>query len=157
MLYNIAMIQHYSRCVIRQLLWLRFTYPNAWFRLGFYMCSLQELSANWLLPQAPDRSVPGARETYYMRIPWQRTTSHLTRALRYRGILMYKVLPRWNVTLVDTVADPISGVEVADELFAPVYELMSEHIWLHNESNQIKSNLFLYNIQHSIHVYIFTI
>ena len=56
MLYNIAMIQHYSRCVIRQLLWLRSTYPNAWFRLGFYMFSLQELSANWLLPQAPDRS-----------------------------------------------------------------------------------------------------
>ena len=86
MSYNIAMIQHYySRCVIRQLLWLRSTYPNAWFRLGFYMCSLQELSANWLLPQAPDRSVPGARKTYYTRIPWQRTTSHLTRALRYRG------------------------------------------------------------------------
>ena len=58
------------------------------------MCSLQELSANWLLPQAPGRSVPGARETYYTRIPWQRTTSHLTTALRYRGILMCKVLPR---------------------------------------------------------------
>ena len=85
MLYNIAMIQHYSRCVIRQLLWLRSTYPNAWFRLGFYMFSLQELSANWLLPQAHDRSVPGARETYYTRIPWQRTTSHLTRALMYKG------------------------------------------------------------------------
>ena len=73
MLYNIAMIQHYSRCVIRQLLWLRSIYPNVWFRLCFYMCSLQELIANWLLPQAPDRSVPGARETYYTRIPWQRT------------------------------------------------------------------------------------
>ena len=36
MLYNIAMIQHYSRCIIRQLLWLRLTYPNAWFRLGFF-------------------------------------------------------------------------------------------------------------------------
>ena len=94
MLYNIAMIQHYSRCVIRQLLWLRLTHPNAWFRLGFYMCSLQELSANWLLPRAADRSVPGARETYYTRIPWQRTTSHPTRALRYRGIIMYKVFPR---------------------------------------------------------------
>ena len=94
MLYNIAMIQHYSRCVIRQLLWLRLTYPNAWLRLGFYMCSLQELSANWLLPRAPDRSVPGARETYYTRIPWQRTMSHPTRALRYRVIIIYKVFPR---------------------------------------------------------------
>ena len=49
MLYNITMIQHYSRCVIRQLLWLRLIHPNTWFRLGFYMCSLQKLSANWLL------------------------------------------------------------------------------------------------------------
>ena len=93
-LYNIAMIQHYSRCVIRQLLWLRLTYPTTWLRLGFYMWSLQELSANWLLPRAADRSVPGARETYYTRIPWQRTTSHPTRALRYRGVIMYIVFPR---------------------------------------------------------------
>ena len=94
MLYNIAMIQYHSRCVIRQLLWLWSTYPNVLLRLGLYMCSLQELCANWLLRQAPDRSAPGARE-------------HITREssdnwLRYillgpwgtRGILMYKLFPR---------------------------------------------------------------
>ena len=33
-----------------------------------------------------------------------------------------------SAVLVDTVADPISGVEAADEVSAPVYGLMSKRI-----------------------------
>ena len=65
MLYNFTMIQHYSRCVIRQLLWLRSTYPHASFTLGLYMWTLQWLSANWIMRQSPDRHVPDAREIYH--------------------------------------------------------------------------------------------
>ena len=94
MLYNIAMIQHYSRCVIRQLLWLRSTYPNVLFRLGFYMCSLQELSANWLPRQAPDRGTPGAREHITRESHDNRPRHILLGPWGTRGILMYKVFPR---------------------------------------------------------------
>ena len=94
MLYNIAMIQHYSRCVIRQLLWLRSTYPNVLFRLGFYMCSLQELSANWLLRQAPDRGAPEAREHETRESHDNRLRHILLGPWGTRGILMYKVFPR---------------------------------------------------------------
>ena len=94
MLYNIAMIQHYSRCVIRQLLWLWSTYPNVLFRLGFYMCSLQELSANWLLRQAPDRGAPGACEHITRESHDNRLRHILLGPWGTRGILMYKVFPR---------------------------------------------------------------
>ena len=94
MLYNISMIQYHSRCVIRQLLWLRSTYPNVLLRLGFYMCSLQELCANWLIRHAPDRSASGARE----HITWESPDNGLRHILLghwgTRGILMYKVFPR---------------------------------------------------------------
>ena len=91
MLYNIAMIQYHSRCVIRQLLWLWSTYPNVLLRLGFYMFSLQELCANWLLRQAPDRGAPGAREHITRETPDNRLRHIL---LGPWGILMYKVFPR---------------------------------------------------------------
>ena len=116
MLYNIAMIQYHSRCVIRQLLWLWSTYPNVLLRLGFYMCSLQELCANWLLRQAPDRSAPGARETYYTIIPWQQTTSHtytwkflLPHVIQYRHdpisfSLCYKTITLTLINLSKRVA-----------------------------------------------------
>ena len=97
LLYNITMIQHYSRCVIRQLLWLRLTDTFNWhelFRLGFYMSSLQELCSNWVISDAPGRSAPGSPRTYHARIPWQQTTSQHTEALRHRGILMYTAFPR---------------------------------------------------------------
>ena len=94
MLYNIAMIQHYSRCVIRQLLWLRSTYPNVLFRLGFYMCSPQELSAHWLLWQAHDRGATGAREHITRESPDNALRHILLGPWGTRGILMYKVFPR---------------------------------------------------------------
>ena len=55
------------------------------FRLGFYMSSLQELCANWVMSGAPGRSAPGSPRTYHARIPWQQTTSHPTEAQRYRA------------------------------------------------------------------------
>ena len=92
MLYNIAMIQYHSRCAIRQLLWLWSTYPNVLPRLGFYMCSLQELY--WLLRQAPDRGAPGAREHITRETPDNRLRHILLGHWGTRGILMYKVFPR---------------------------------------------------------------
>ena len=94
MLYNIAMIQCYSRCVIRQLLWLRSTYPNVLLRLGLYMCSLQELCANWLLRPTPDSSASGAREHITRESPDNRLRHNLRGPWGTRGILMYKVFPR---------------------------------------------------------------
>ena len=94
MLYNIAMIQHYSRCVIRQLLWLRSTYPNVLFRLGFYMCFLQELSASWLPRQAPDRGAPETREHETRESHDNRLRHILLGPWGTRGILMYKEFPR---------------------------------------------------------------
>ena len=94
MLYNISMIQYYSRCVIRQSLWLWLTYLNVWFRLGFYMCSLQELCANWLLRPTPDRSASEAREHITRESPDNRLRHILLGPWGTRGILMYKVFPR---------------------------------------------------------------
>ena len=94
MLYNIAMIQYYSRCVIRQLLLLWSTYPNVLLRLGFYMCSLQELCANWLLRPTPDRSASGAREHITRESHDNRLRHILLGPWGTRGILMYKVFPR---------------------------------------------------------------
>ena len=94
MLYNIAMIQYLSRCVIRQLLWLRSTYPNVLLRLGFYMCSLQELCANWLIRHAPDRSASEAREHITRESPDNGLRHILLGPWGTRGILMYKVFPR---------------------------------------------------------------
>ena len=94
MLYNIAMIQYHSRCVIRQSLWLWSTYPNVFLRLGFYMFSLQELCANWLLRPAPDRSASGAREHITRESPDNRLRHILLGPWGTRGILMYKVFPR---------------------------------------------------------------
>ena len=88
MLYNIAMIQQYSRCVIRS------TYPNVLPRLGFYMCSLQELCANRLLRQPPDRSAPGAREHITRESPDNKLRHILLGPWVTRGILTYKVFPR---------------------------------------------------------------
>ena len=94
MLYNIAMIHYHSRCVIRQFLWLRLSYPNAWFRLGFYMYSLQELCANWLIRHAHDRSASEAREQITRESPDNRLRHILLGPWGTRGILMYTVFPR---------------------------------------------------------------
>ena len=94
MLYNISMIQYHSRCVIRQLLWFRSTYPNVLLRLGFYMCSLQELCANWLIRHAPDRSASEAREHITRESPDNGLHHILLGPWGTRGILMYKVFPR---------------------------------------------------------------
>ena len=98
LLYNITMIQHYSRCVIRQLLRLRISDTTrvvyALFRLGFYMSSLQELWPNWVMSNAPGRSALGSPRTYHARIPWQQTTSHPNVAQRYRADINDKVFPR---------------------------------------------------------------
>ena len=87
-------IQYHSRCVIRQFLWLRLTYPNVLLRLGFYMCSLQELCANWLLTATPDRSASEAREHITRESPDNRLRHILLGPWGTRGILMYKVFPR---------------------------------------------------------------
>ena len=116
MLYNIAMIQHYSRYIIRQLLWLRSTYPNVWFRLGFYMCSLQELSANWLLRQAPDRGAPGAREHITRESPDNRLRHILLGPWGTKGILMYKVFPRNLYSTECHIAPPPPSTNVLQKL-----------------------------------------
>ena len=63
-------------------------------RLGFYMCSLQVLSANWLLRQAPDRGTPGAREHITRESPDNGLSHILPGPWGTRGTIMYKVFPR---------------------------------------------------------------
>ena len=93
MLYNIAMIQYHSRCVIRQLLWLWSTYPNVLLRL-VYMCSLQALCATDYLGKPPT----GARREPANHITRESPDNRLRHILLgpwgTRGILMYKVFPR---------------------------------------------------------------
>ena len=74
---------------------------NVWFWLG--ILGALRGSLQWSRAQtwscfpaiALDRSMPMCMWNILGRaIPWQRTTSHPTRALRYRGVKMYKVFPR---------------------------------------------------------------
>ena len=95
LLYTITMIQHYSRCVIRQLLWLWFINTTCVVLTRFFnMSSLQELCANCLISDAPTRSASRSPQTYHARIPWQRTTSPPTEAQKHRAIFMYTAFPR---------------------------------------------------------------
>ena len=93
------MIQHYSRCVIRQLLDFGFLIQHTWFSTGFYMSSLQELCANWVMSNAPGRSALGSPQTYHARIPWQQTTSHPNVTQRYKADINDKVFPRKPYTM----------------------------------------------------------
>ena len=70
-LYNITMIRHYSRCVIRQLLWLRL---HVLIRLCFYIRTTWELTANWLIRDALARSAPGEPANISRDVPL--TTDH---------------------------------------------------------------------------------
>ena len=67
---------------------------HALFSIGFYMSSLQELCAYWVMSDAPGRSALGSPRTYHARIPWQQTMSHPNVAQRYRANINDKVFPR---------------------------------------------------------------
>ena len=63
-------------------------------RLGFYMCSLQELCTNSLIRQTPDRSASEARKHITRESPDNGLRHILLGPWGTRGILMYKVFPR---------------------------------------------------------------
>ena len=76
-----------------------FLIHHAWFSTGFYMSSLQELCANWVISDAPGRRALGSPRTYHARIPWQNTTSHPNVTQRYKADINDKVFPRKPYTM----------------------------------------------------------